>query len=186
MIPFDQAKWRDHFISVEGHENHLYLDGEGIVTIGIGCQVFEPSILPLLHKSDSLKASIVEITEEYRAVKACPAKKPPGFYDKLCTLYLPEADIVALFNNRLSAFIQSVEDSIVNLDDFPELAALVLIDMAFNLGVDGLKRKFPHFMNAFLAKDWKVAALECKREDIQKERNEWSRQSLESLIAFDL
>jgi GH24 family phage-related lysozyme (muramidase) len=186
MIPFHEDAWRAHFIAVEGHANHFYLDGKGIVTIGIGCQVFDPTTLVLLHKSDSRTATPGEIMDEYRTVRMLPALQRPAFYDKVCRLVLPEADIATLFHTRLLAFIQTVEESIVRLDGFPELAALVLVDMAFNLGVEGLERKFPKFLNAFRMKDWKIAALESKREGVQNERNAWARQSLESLITFSL
>lgn len=178
---YDKDRWREHFVSVEGNVSHFYLDGEGVVTIGIGCQVFEPRDLPLVWKTNGIRADGVAITQEYRAVKAMPGGHLPEYYGKVCALYLPNADVDRLFFARLDVFIQSVEDSIVWLEDYPDSARLALIDMAFNLGVEGLKHKFPKFMTAFLAKDWSICARECFRQGIQPERNDWTRQSFEGL-----
>lgn len=178
---FNAEAWTEHFIRFEGKIPHFYLDGEGIVTIGIGCQVFEPSTLPLFQKTTGLRASLQDIYADHDAVKALSSGRPPGYYDRVCRLRMTDAGIVYLFNQRLSSFIQKIEDSIIALREVPESAALALVDMAFNLGVAGLTSKFPKFMNAFLAKDWRTCALECKREGIQKERNEWTRAIFEAL-----
>jgi GH24 family phage-related lysozyme (muramidase) len=180
----DTLTWRDHFIRFEGISPTFYLDGADNVTIGIGCLVTEPSLLPMLVKTTGLRASRDDIQRDYDAVKALAPGRLPIYYDRVCRTRMLEADIFNLFNQRLKSFIQRIEDSITSLDGVPDLACLVLVDMAFNLGIDGLSRKFPKFMNAFLAHDWKVAALECKREGIQQERNDWARAALESLINF--
>jgi GH24 family phage-related lysozyme (muramidase) len=183
MIPIDKAKWREHFIEFEGNYSFFYLDGEGVITVGIGCQVFSTAtLLPMLRRVDSTRASLTEILAEIDAIKALPSGRIASFYGGVATLYLPPADVDDLFESRLEDAISRIETSLTPLAGFPELACMVLVDMAFNLGVWGLRSKFPHFMNAFVAKDWKTAALECKREGIQKSRNDWARASLESLI----
>src|SRR5205814_1747116 len=108
-MTFDEAAWRKHFEWVEGRRSHLYLDGEGIVTVGVGCQVFNPAELRMLHKSDSLPASRDEIVSEYSAIKIMPSGRVPAYYDAVCRLYLASADIDALFLTRLKKFIAEVE-----------------------------------------------------------------------------
>jgi GH24 family phage-related lysozyme (muramidase) len=183
-MKYDQVVWREHFIQFEGLSRSFYLDGTDNVTIGIGCLITEPSTLPLLLKSTGGRASQEDVRADFNAVKALPPGRIPAYYDRVCRTRMLEADIFNLFENRLGAFIQRIEDCITVLEGFPDVACLVLVDMAFNLGVDGLMRKFPKFMNAFLAHDWKVAALECKREGIQQDRNDWARTTLETLIQF--
>ena len=176
-------EWRNHFERFEGNCSHFYLDGEGIVTIGIGCVVFEPSILPMLRRSDNVPAGIVELTEEYRAVKGMENGHRVDYYGNVCKLYLPDVEIEKLFNQRLSTFISGIEDSVTTLEDYPEPAALALIDMAFNLGMKGLTHKFPKFMTAFMAKDWAICARECFRVGIQPDRNDWTRRTFEGLVS---
>ena len=182
-MTYNESVWTEHFIEVEGKINHFYLDGEGIVTIGIGCVVFEPTILAMRHRSDNVRADIVEIMQDFRAVKAMASGQIAKAYGKVCRLYLPESEIIALFQQRLRTFIKAIEDKITSLEDYPEPAALALVDMAFNLGVDGLSRKFPKFLNAFLAKDWEICARECHRNGIQPDRNDWARRTFEALTA---
>jgi len=57
-------------------------------------------------------------------------------------------------------------------DTYPEPAQLALFDMAFNLGVSGLFRKFPKMIAAVRARDWATAAAQCHRNGIQDARNE--------------
>lgn len=181
--------WKDHFVRFEGSVENFYLDGAGLVTIGIGCVVLDCITLPMVRFSDNIRASRPEIVSEYNAIKALPSGQGRTYYKKVCRLYLPESDILYLFYSRLTAFISSVEQSIVSLNGVPEPAALALIDMAFNLGIGGLTTKFPEFMNAFVAKDWKTCALECKRTErsaehpngVPKERNEWTRKIFDAL-----
>jgi len=54
---------------------------------------------------------------------------------------------------------------------YPEPVQEALFDMAFNLGLGGLK-KFPKMLQAVDAGDWETAAQECHRAGIQAARNE--------------
>jgi GH24 family phage-related lysozyme (muramidase) len=178
---FNAEQWTEHFARFEGKVDHFYLDGEGLVTIGIGCQIFIPQELPMISKTAGGLATRQDIQADFDAVKALEAGRAPAYYDRVCRLRMTDAAIVYLFNSRLNSMIQKVCDTVVDLSQFPEPAALAVIDMAFNLGVAGLTHKFPKFLNAFLAKDWKTCSLECKREGIQKERNEWTRAVFDGL-----
>jgi GH24 family phage-related lysozyme (muramidase) len=177
------AAWLSHFEQVEGRVDHMYLDGVGVVTIGIGCVVHDPMEFQMYRRQDGFLAVRAEIFSDYNSVKALPAGKTADYYGKVCRLYLPNRFIDDLFKNRLNAFVDSVEASICKLDSYPDAAALAIVDMAFNLGLSGLKQKFPKFVNAFVAKDWHVCALECRRNGIQAERNAWTRKQFEDLEA---
>ena len=187
---FDEPTWIAHFSEVEGNVDHFYLDGKSLVTIGIGCVVSDPTVLPMARRADNVTATPREIQAEYFAVKAMEPGRASSFYGKCCALYLPESFILSMFRVRLAEFVAQVERAITPLDGYPEAARLVVMDMAFNLGTDGVLRKFPTFTNAFRAKDWLTASRECKRTErsaehpngISKKRNEWARTALESLI----
>ena len=166
----------------EGEADHFYLDGRGIVTIGVGCQVFDPTTLPMLIRATNLRAGTAEILADYRAIKALEPNRVLSYYAKVAKLYLPATAIRALFDTRLNDAITQLRQRI-NLSDKPEAAMEAIVDMAFNLGVSRLFKEFPKFVNAFSASDWKVCALEYKREGIQSDRNDWTRNQFEGLVA---
>ena len=171
--------WQPHFEEVEGRVNHFYLDGADIVTIGIGCQVFDLLTLTMFHKDGTVTASRSEIMSDYNAVKSMRAGAVPAVYGAVCRLLITESAIDQLFDARLMACIREVELEGLDLENTPDSAVLAVVDMAFNLGTYGLISKFPKFINAFKNHDWHTCALECKREGIQASRNEWTREIFE-------
>ena len=175
--------WQPHFEEVEGRVNHFYLDGADIVTIGIGCQVFDLLTLTMFHKDGTVTASRSEIMSDYNAVKSMRAGAVPAVYGAVCRLLITESAIDQLFDARLMACIREVELEGLDLENTPDSAVLAVVDMAFNLGTYGLISKFPKFINAFKNHDWHTCALECKREGIQASRNEWTREIFEALAA---
>ena len=54
---------------------------------------------------------------------------------------------------------------------YPEPVQVALVDMAFNLGVPGLVKKFPSFVAAVKSRDWAGASRECRRRGISEARN---------------
>ena len=170
-----------HFQEFEGCVDHMYLDGAGLVTIGVGCLIMDPTTIPLVVRSTNLLATRADVFSDYNAVKALPGNKPAAYYGKVCRLYLPDAAIRRLFDQRLADFIRRINDSVIQLDGLPSAVQLAVVDMAFNLGVSGLAHKFPKFMNALRAGDWHACSLECRRNGISNDRNEWTRRQFESV-----
>lgn len=168
-----------HFCEVEGKVDHLYLDGAGLVTIGVGCLVMDPTAIPLVNRETNLAATRAEMFSDYNAVKALPAGKTADYYGMVCRLYLPDAMIRRLFDQRLMDIAGRVNDHAIMLAPLPEPIQLAVVDMAFNLGVSGLTTKFPRFMNALRAGDWHACALECRRDGISNDRNNWTRRQFE-------
>lgn len=166
-----------HFSKYEGLVNHLYLDTDNVVTIGVGCEVFDPLDLKLVRFSDGLPAIRAEVFSDYNAVKALPAGKSASFYASVCRLRMQTEDITALFYSRLAPFL------VVNSwlpAGAPDAAKLVMVDRAFIMGLDGVQSKFPKFTNAMKVGNWHAASQECAIEG-QKDRNDWARQVLESM-----
>jgi len=54
-----------------------------------------------------------------------------------------------------------------------------LLDMAFNLGTNGLVTIFPSFKKAIEAKNWKKAASESNRPQVSSTRNATVKKWLE-------
>lgn len=174
--------WVDHFIHFEGKINHFYLDGSGIVTIGIGCVIprLDADYLPLLVKSNKYPASKPVKLRDWDEVFNSPRQKASYYEDKVLT-FLPELAIQTLFDARLNLFISQLTSRFKIFPLLPEDAQLVFLDMAFNLGIDGLLRKFPKFLEVFFDAKWNDAAQESHRVGIQVERNSWTKTTLESL-----
>jgi GH24 family phage-related lysozyme (muramidase) len=181
-MQYNKEVWRSHFIKYEGNLNHFYLDTKGLVTIGIGCQVYDPTVLPLVHKSDGMAANRAEIFTDYNLIKAQPMGKIASYYDQFCQCFMMNIGIDSLFYSRLNHFLVDLETKLAwgPLDQFPENAVLALTDMAFNLGIGGLM-KFHIFLNSFRNREWKTCAKECIRNGIQQERNDWTQQIFETL-----
>lgn len=176
-------QWRAHFIRWEGRCGHFYLDSNNIVTIAIGCQVIEPSVLPLLRKWDNQPATRADIFSDWNAVKTQPAGRLAEYYGAFCQCYLPETQQDALFDKRLGDGIRQIKQEAIDLDRLPDEARLVVVDMAFNLGTHGLLG-FHNFLNALkqTPPDFHRASLECHRlPPVPKERNDWARETLEAL-----
>lgn len=167
--------WLKHFERFEGRVNHFYLDGAGLPTIGVGCRVWDPTELRMRRKSTSIGACRADVMADYDAVRMLPAGKPAAYYDKVCLLYLADEDIDALFSMRVAPFIDAAA---VLPSGSPDEARLVMADMAYTLGVDGLRHKFPKFRDAMTRGDWLAAAMECRRDGVQPARNEWAKEVL--------
>lgn len=184
MISLDDPRWEGHFIPIEGKISHLYLDSRGILTVGIGCQVFNVVDLPLLYKSNSMPATTADILAERDAVNRLPRNRVASFYDQACKLYLPEQDIRTLFKERLAATIDGLRKADFPIETMPDNAVLVLGDMEFNLGPGGLVSKFPRFCGFMRQGKWSLAATECDREPAEefKSRNAWARATLQAIL----
>lgn len=185
MINITQA-WIDHFTSpeIENNINHFYLDGEGIVTIGIGCVVDpqKPNEFAMYRKSDNALASIEEIDSEYTSIRQLPSDRLADVYAPFCALYMMPADVVNLFSERLTEILTVVEAQTGPLEAYPEIAQLGLADMALNLGPTKLRNKFTTFMADFIAKNWPGCAAECHRlPPVSESRNDWTKQQFLSL-----
>lgn len=169
------ARTRELIKAGEGSIPHMYLDTVGKVTIGVGNMLRDAkaaTALPFIVAESGEAASKQAIVAEYNLVAA----QEPGLvahrYRKYTKLILEEDAINALLDKRLGQFRRTLQKDFEGFDDFPENAQLGLIDMAFNLGNQGLIAKFPSFTRAARKKDWKKCAMECRRKQIQKTRNE--------------
>lgn len=157
----------------EGSIPHLYLDTVGIVTVGIGHAM--PKVGDALALFADSGAGKAEISRQYNAVKSQPKNRVSAFYERLTTLRLGAAQIDRLFESDCADFIRQLDARIAGYRTMPPQAQLALLDMAFNLGVSGLTKRWPRLMAAVAARDWLVCAAECERPQLSIERNIWTR-----------
>jgi GH24 family phage-related lysozyme (muramidase) len=155
----------------EGCTPYMYICTGGEVTAGVGHAILNADeAVALTWERDGRPAAPEEVRADFASVSA----KQPGLLDvryadatrcRLSTdeiMRIAEAD-VGRFEAQLAAIFP-------DWDSYPQPAQEALFDMAFNLGIGGLK-KFVRLLRAVEKRDWTTAATECRRNGIAEERN---------------
>lgn len=150
----------------EGIVPYLYYDSKGLVTCGVG--------FLLLNISDSLKLPWTPegvAATDWAKLQTLPKGKYHTYYKPYMIGRLPEEFMRYEFARRLAGFEKRLRKYLPSFDTYPAPVQLALRDMIYNLGGDFLAKGWPNFKAALLAKDWKRAAQECNRIDVQDSRN---------------
>lgn len=178
MAEFEQTV-RDFIKTYEGEIAHMYLDGVGKVTVGVGNMLPDAQAavaLAFVVAAGGERASDQQIIDEFDVVSGQPTGHNANYYAQFCKLRLPERDIDALLDNRIEGFVAGLRQQFAGFDAYPDDARLGLIDMAFNLGLRGVTDKFPTFTAAARRSDWQTCAAQCRRVQVQPARNAAVRQ----------
>jgi GH24 family phage-related lysozyme (muramidase) len=85
---------------------------------------------------------------------------------------MADPDIDALLVADVTRFEALLAAAFPDWNSYPEPAQEALFDMAYNLGISGLQKKFPNMMAAVHAGQWDVAAAQCHRTGIGEPRNQ--------------
>ncbi len=158
--------------SFEGRVPYLYLCTGGEVTVGIGHAIPTPAdALQLTWSIDVRPATAVEIQGDYARIAAAGKGLTARSYAPLTRCRMADADIDALVSSDVQKFASSLAAALPNWSTYPAAAQAALFDMAFNLGLGGLK-KFPRLLAAVDAGQWEVAAAQCHRQGIAETRNQ--------------
>jgi GH24 family phage-related lysozyme (muramidase) len=166
----------------EGNIDHMYLDSNGFVTVGVGHMIpnaGDAAGLAFYVRKTAVPATEEQKKAEYEAVLKETMGKVASWYKSKTSLFMKPADIDALTHEH----IQSFEKELRNLystsayppgfEKFPEEVRLALFDMIFNLGAAKLKNSYLSFNLAIAKADWEKAASECFRKGIQLTRNNY-------------
>ncbi len=155
----------------EGCENFMYRCTGGEVTIGIGHAIpsaADAVALPWEIGGQPAPPSIVQ--SDFTSVAAAPKGLFAGYYAALSQCRLSDANIRVLVAADVERFQNGCKAAFPNWNSYPEPVQQALFDMAFNLGIGGLK-KFVNMWHAIDARDWEAAARESARNGISPERN---------------
>lgn len=164
----------------EGRVAWLYLDNAQTpnVTVGVGCLV--PSVsnareLNFVRCADGEKATDVEITTDFFRVISMRGSLPARCYKG--TLYLADSDIEALALGRLRSNVDALPDLFDGFVSYPLPIRMCLMDLAWNLGINGL-RKWANLRIFCGRRDWASAAGSCTVANPygalgRKARNDW-------------
>lgn len=155
----------------EGNYSYMYLDHKGLVTVGIGHYLpnaADAMCRPFRNKKTLQPATPQQIEAEWQKLKDMNSLNRRAIYFKDKTeLELSGPDVEKLFLSEdleKKIPLSRLEKEIPGFKEAPESAKIALWDMAFALGIGGLK-KFTKLQAAVKAGDWHAAAVECKIGD---------------------
>jgi len=180
----------------EGNIPWMYLDTRGNVTVGIGHLLAVPvdaEALRFIEQDTGRPAAREGIRAAHAAVQGASqlAASGAGAFEAVSTVRLTEAGVEAVFERDFSRIIRRTRALFQSVgggfDSYPDPAQIAVVDMAFNLGPDGLFRKYRKFRNNGLARrDFAVAADECFRHGISAARNTVTRSLLLEAAGIEL
>jgi lysozyme len=122
----------------EGRRVRAYRDTMGLLTVGVGFSLERPDA----------RSRIARLGVDYDALCRGEAE-------------LSEAQIDRLLGEEVAITHRAVRHVYPDYDGFPEAARLVILDLAYNVGVAGLGT-FVHFLDAVRARDWLRAIAELR------------------------
>lgn len=179
----DDARLLDWFTRHEGNVPHMYRDARGNVAVGIRHPLESPAVaqrLAFMRRADGERATRAEIAADYDAIAAQPVGLAWPRYRAATTLELPTTAIEALFLQRIARFRAELTLHFTGYEAFPEAARLALLDIAYDVGGNGLLTRFPRLVRGVRAGDWAWCARECTRADVTRERDAATRALFEA------
>jgi GH24 family phage-related lysozyme (muramidase) len=156
----------------EGSVPHMYRCTGGEVTIGIGHAIpsaADAAGLPWQIAGQAAPAS--DVQAGFEKVAAAPKGLLAVSYAALTDCRLSDEDIGSLVADDVQNFETRLIAAFPKWNSYPEPAQQALFDMAFNLGIGGLK-KFVKMWQAVDSGDWDTAAQESARNGISQARND--------------
>jgi GH24 family phage-related lysozyme (muramidase) len=151
----------------EGRVPHMYRCTGGEVTIGMGHAILSaPECAQLDWAAGAGKAQA-----DWAVVAAAPKGQAASVYAHLTTCRMSDDAISRLAAADVQRFHQLLKNSFPKWDAYPAPAQAALFDMAFNLGINGLKA-FHNMLAAVDAGQWESAAQQCHRMGINDARNQ--------------
>lgn len=162
----NRAQVIDRLDRFEGRIPHMYRCTGGEVTIGVGHAI---------QSEDEAEALAWDqpaaVADDYQRVATAEPGLVAGAYADLSTCRMGDTEITRLCDEDVSRFESQLKREFPQWDSYPDVVQQALFDMAFNLGVAGLK-KFVNMLAAVDIGDWETAAKECHRKGIPESRNE--------------
>jgi GH24 family phage-related lysozyme (muramidase) len=156
----------------EGCTDFMYRCTGGEVTVGVGHAIQKPADASAFSWTvNGAPAALAQVNADYKAIEAAQTGLAARKYQPMTRCRLDNAQIDRLLAADVQKFENLLRAEFPDWDRLPEPAQEALFDMAFNLGITGLVKKFPKMMAAVRSRNWAVAAAECHRNGIQEERN---------------
>src|SRR5207248_1167290 len=135
----------------EGCVSHMYLDTNGYVTVGVGHMIGhcgDATKLTLMVRQAGCSATADQIATDFNKVSGQPKGQLCTHYQQFTVLEMPANAIDALLDADIAEKEQALRQCFRGYETYPPQAKTALLDMAFNVGVEGLVSKFPHLKAA--------------------------------------
>jgi len=170
----------------EGCVAWMYLDTRSNVTVGVGLMLPDLATACALAFVDATGSPLApaDIAAEFDRVSALAPAMEPQFYHAPSSPQLPQAVIADKLSGVLTGFEATVRTGLPGYDALPDSVKMALLDMAYNLGPEGLLKGYPKMLQAVETGNWAEAAAQCARGGIGAARNAWTSQQF--LAAADL
>ncbi len=163
----------------EGSIPWMYLDTVGRVTAGVGLMLPDAGAAAALpFRVGGIPADRQQIEQEFARVQALPKGRTAGFYRAPDSPELPGSVIDGKLRDVLCRFEGSLRVGLPGYDALPGSVKLALLDMAYNLGPEGLLHGYPRLLASLQAGRWSAAAEQCLRRGPSAARNAWTRQQI--------
>lgn len=178
----EQKQLLEALLRYEGKVNHMYLDSNGYVTVGIGHLLSsrEAAMALPFERAPGQRANPIEIGLEFDRVRQLSANRLPSFYRTHTRLHLSDAEIDRLTLQHIETFHRELRSIYAGFDEFPSSVRLALFDLIFNVGQTNLRNRWPRMNAAIAARDWATAAIQSRRAPpISAARNDYVRRLFE-------
>jgi GH24 family phage-related lysozyme (muramidase) len=150
----------------------MYVCTGGEVTIGVGHAIATSAdASKLTWQIGGAAAAPAQAAADFERVAAAPKGMLTSDYAGLTQCRMSDGGIDALVEADVQAFEAQLAATLPKWNSYPEPVQEALFDMAFNLGLGGLKR-FPRMLAAIDAGDWNTAAAQSHRQGIGEGRNQ--------------
>lgn len=142
------------------------------MTIGVGhAMPNSAEASKLTWEIGGAAAMAAQVAADFERVAASPKGMLASAYAGLTQCRMSGDCIEALVEADVQSFEAQLAATLPNWNSYPEPVQEALFDMAFNLGLGGLK-KFPRMLAAIDAGDWTTAAAQSHRQGIGDSRNQ--------------
>ena len=176
-LRIDPDIYRIESFVFEGLKQHMYLDHNRNVTVGLGHMIKDVDAakkLPFYDRKTKLPIKDDDkwkIEEEFNQIRKPKYKKyNADDFRKVTNLDLDPVYIENQFKADVKEFIRQLRAKLTEFDTYPKMAQLGLLDLIFNLGHDRFFGKgkftgFPKLLKALRYRNWKEVAKESHRKE---------------------
>jgi GH24 family phage-related lysozyme (muramidase) len=183
---------RDDLDTWEQPIRWMYLDSQGLVTVGCGTMLTDSAAakrVSFVHNKTGQAATPAEIEAAWNSLQsgaaaqksASPSKKfTAKHYEDKTDVRITEASAQALRDDHVEADYVELKKIYLQFDTFPDDAKVALFDMIYNVGpgrdmtrhhrASGL-RNYASMNAAINGGKWSLAADRCLRHGIAPQRN---------------
>lgn len=176
-IKIDRGKFQTHVNTYEGFVQHMYLDVEGNVTVGIGHLIKDAAAamrLPFYTRktsessgSDKTDDLFDKIEKDFNTVRAATTKAKYGAsaFKKITKIDLGIREINALLGADVRQVIAELKYEFPNYETYPGLVQLGMLDLAYNMGARKFASQFTEFRKGLDSRNWAKVAKESRRTE---------------------